>query len=184
MKRTHLRLVLIAALASACSSTSTHLARMYEQLQEDSADADASTEHDATLTRRQAARIDNVRKIVADKKLATAADHLQAAVILVHTDVVADLVLSHELALKAAELGENKGFRVAAEALDKQLLREGKPQKYGTQYVYEPVIQAWRLYVYEPGTTDVERKAMGVEPLAELLAKQEVLNARMGKKTR
>jgi len=52
----------------------------------------------------------------------------------------------------------------------------GAAQRYGTQYIYEPVLRGWRLYPYDVRTTDEERKAMGVPPLSELIKGEELLN--------
>jgi hypothetical protein len=57
----------------------------------------------------------------------------------------------------------------------------GVAQRYGTQYVYEPVLKGWRLYPIDPRTTDAERKAMGVPPLDELKKAEDLLNQRKEK---
>ena len=67
-------------------------------------------------------------------------------------------------------------FEVAAEAIDRELLKGDQPQRYGTQYVYEPIVKKWSLYTWDETTTDAERRAMGVPPLAEALARVEILN--------
>ena len=48
--------------------------------------------------------------------------------------------------------------------------------RYGTQFYYEEVLQKWRLYPVSGKTTDAERAAMGVAPLAELRAREDLLN--------
>ena len=87
-----------------------------------------------------------------------------------------DLVAAGACGLKAAELGEDRGFRVAAEAVDRRLMLAGRPQRYGTQYYYVEVIQKWRLYPVDPKTTDLERQAMGVETFEQLRAREAELN--------
>lgn len=169
--------VLCALVLAGCASPSVKLARMYVDLQRDAA-AQSNREHDdAHLRERQKARAETARAIVEAHGVESAADFLHAAVILVETDSDENLDLAQILGLKAAELGEDKGFRVAAEAIDKQLVKQGMHQRFGTQYVYEPVLKSWRLYPCDPRTTDAERKAMGVPPLEELMRAQDVLNA-------
>ena len=108
----------------------------------------------------------------------TPEDHLFAARILVTSDVRTELELGRELAVKAVELGEERAYAVQAEAVDRLLLKVGLPQRYGTQYVWEPILGKWRHYAVDPLTTDEVRKAMGIAPLAELRARVDVLNER------
>ena len=41
------------------------------------------------------------------------------------------------------------------------------------------MLEKWRLYPVDPRTSDEERRAMGVAPLSELLARTEKLNERV-----
>lgn len=157
---------------------------MYADLQRDVAEhGDDAAEADR-LRARRIVRADKVRGIIEADGVKSAADCLHAAVILVETDTDEDLDLAYVLALQAAELGEDKGFRVAAEATDKQLVKKHMHQRYGTQYVYEPVLKAWRLYPCDPRTTDAERQAMGVPPMDKLIEAEAVLNAREPKRAK
>jgi len=126
---------------------------------------------------RQTARYQLVHEWHADGAIVSTSDYLWCAAALVTSDEVSDLKLAHELALKAAELGEARGFTVQAEATDKLLVRRGKPQRYGTQYVFETIHQRWKLFPVDPRTTDVERRSMGIPPLAELMGKVDAMNA-------
>jgi hypothetical protein len=60
---------------------------------------------------------------------------------------------------------------LTAAAYDRWLMYQGKPQKYGTQYVHDGVRH--RLWDVDPTTTDAERAAWKVPPLAEQLRKAE-----------
>ena len=51
---------------------------------------------------------------------------------------------------------------------------QGKPQKYGTNYVYDG--RGDRLWDVDPDTTDEERAEWDVPPLAEQLRKAEEAN--------
>ena len=117
-----------------------------------------------------------VARLIARDKLKTGQDHFYAAALLVNSEHMEQIRLAQELGLRAAELGDERGFRVAAEAIDRELLKLDQPQKYGTQYVYEPVVKKWSLYTWNETTSDAERRAMGVPPLAEALARVEILN--------
>jgi len=86
------------------------------------------------------------------------------------------LVIAGNELLDAAERGAEEGFPLAAEAIDRECLQLGVPQRYGTQYVFSPVTGEWLLYQWDPATSDVERRAMGVPPLSEALARVRELN--------
>ena len=125
---------------------------------------------------RQTERYQLVHEWRANGTLVSADDLLWASAALVTSDAPKDLDLASELALMAAELGEKRGFTVQAEAADKLLVAQARPQRYGTQYIFEPVHQRWKLYPVDPLTSDVERRSMGIPPLAELLQNVEELN--------
>jgi hypothetical protein len=81
-------------------------------------------------------------------------------------------------------MGESRGARVMAEAVDKRLMLAGAPQKYGTQFVFEFVLDSWRLYPIDPGTTDNMRAAVSVPSYADLLAAEDEMNRAHKKKQR
>ena len=168
------------ALVVACSSpaheSSREISEMYAELRRDDALDIRDSKGERELAERQASRIARVHEIVAANDLESARDHLEAAAILVASDETGDLELAERLAREAARRGEDLGFRVLAEAIDKQLVKRGQLQRYGTQYAYEPAIGRWRLYPIDLRTTDAERKAMGVPPLAEIQAREKRLN--------
>ncbi|MFM7281929.1 MAG: hypothetical protein ACKO32_09135, partial [Planctomycetia bacterium] len=61
-----------------------------------------------------------MRRILEEQaKELTARDQFYAALVLVESDRPEDLEAAQLIALKAAEGGENRGFRVAAEAQDR-----------------------------------------------------------------
>lgn len=169
---------------AACASTpaSTRVERMYVELRTEVGERKLGSRADAEWHANQRSRVDHVFEMIDRGELTTGLDHFYASVILVETDDEKTLLTALGEALRATELKEDRAFRVAAEATDKVRVKRGVPQKYGTQYMYEPVLKAWRLYPVDPATSDVERKAFGVEPLAELQAKEAVLNQMTGNK--
>jgi hypothetical protein len=92
--------------------------------------------------------------------------------------------MAETLARRSADLGEPRALRVVAEAVDKRAMLQGKPQKYGTQYVFDWVLDSWRLHPIEITTTDADRAAMGVPTYAELLAGEDAMNEEQHKKPR
>jgi len=168
-------LVALAALAS-CVTTPTTLRGLAQDQRDDVLTPPKNSEEALALAERLQERADKARKLLGEKDASSAAAHYYAALVFVQCHVEADLELAQQQALAAAELGEQRGFRVAAEAEDKLLLKRGMLQRYGTQFVWEPVLRAWRLYPIDPRTTDAERKAMGVPALEQIKQQEAELN--------
>lgn len=82
-----------------------------------------------------------------------------------HGDTLDDYWMAHTLAKRSAEMGHNPGRWLAAAALDRWLLNQGKPQKYGTQFYSDG--KSWRLLKLDPDTTDAERAEWNVLPVDE-----------------
>lgn len=118
--------------------------------------------------------------MVSSGRIRSPGEHALAAFVLTSSRELADLDLAHRLALRAGELGDARGWPIAAEALDRALYLQGQPQRFGTQYVYEPVLQRWALYPVDPTTSDEERSEFGIPPLAALRAWEEELNKKPG----
>jgi len=129
------------------------------------------------LRERDAGRRQRVNELLAEGLLTAPDDYFHAAVIFQHGETLEDIWQAHELARKAAEMGAttamgNKDSRwLAAAALDRWLMYQGKPQKYGTQFV--PDGKRYRLWDVDPTTTDAERAANHVPSLQEQLKQAE-----------
>lgn len=136
-------------------------------INEDQADRAAAGLH-ADYLKRDRARRARVREIVAAGALPSADDYLVAALVFQHGETIDDYWQAHELAVKSKEMGHPLGPWLAAAAMDRYLNRQGKPVKYGTQYVLTAGI--YRVPHTDPATTDEERQEWGVPPLAKLLA--------------
>jgi len=170
-------LPLCLALLVACASPSSELKRMVRNSSRDlEGEGLLAGIREANVARQQR-RIEKVRAFVEAGEVESAADHFYAGLILATSSNPGDLQVAAAMGLKAAELGEERGFRVAAEAIDRTLRIRGEPQRYGTQFSYLEVIDEWRLDPLDPRTSDEERAAMGVAPLAELEAFVRDLNA-------
>lgn len=88
-----------------------------------------------------------------------------------HSDELEDAWRAYELAREATERGEGRARWLTAAAYDRWLMYQSKPQKYRTQYVHDSVRH--RLWDVDTTTTDAERAAWDVPPLAEQLHKAE-----------
>jgi len=172
-------LLLPLLLTTACNSPSVSLRRMYADTVAERSDGNALAGLEPAVLEREAERREKVWKYIVEEKLVTAEDFLYAGRLLITSTDPNDLVTAKLSGLKAAELGDPRGWRLTAEAIDRDLMLAGKPQRYGTQIEYHEVLQKCRLYEFDPQITDEERAAMGVEPLAELQAKAEAAAERI-----
>jgi hypothetical protein len=91
-----------------------------------------------------------------------------------HGDTPEDARNAHILALRSSELGHRPARWLAAAAYDRWQMYQGKPQKYGTNYVFDGRVD--RLWDVDPNTTDEERAEWDVPPLAEQLRKAQEAN--------
>jgi hypothetical protein len=119
-------------------------------------------------------RREHVMELVTANKLNTAEDYYRAAHIMNHGDTVDDVRNAHLLALRSTELGHRPARWLAAASYDRWQMYQGKPQKYGTNYVYDG--KGDRLWDVDPKTTDEERAEWDVPPLAEQLRKAQEAN--------
>ena len=115
------------------------------------------------------ARLQHVLSLLDRHALRTPADYHHAAVILHHSNVREYYHLAFEMARRATDAGHAAARWWAAAALDRWLMRAGLPQKFGTQYRH--VGPSFELWMVDPNTTDDERAAWDVAPLAELHAR-------------
>ncbi len=169
-------LVLALALALPACQTRPSPKHTYERLLADYARDDGTAGLTYDIDARQREKCAQVVEWYEEGLIQTPEDHLFAAMVLATSDVRTELELARVLAVQAAELGEERAYPVQAEAVDRLLLKQGLPQRYGTQYVWEPLFGRWRHYAVDPLTTDEMRKAMGIAPLAQLRARVKILN--------
>jgi hypothetical protein len=120
------------------------------------------------------ARRGRVEPIVAAGGLRDADDFFHAALLFQHGERLEHWAQAHLLARTAADLSHPRARYQAAAAYDRWLLRQGRPQKYGTNSLFDGARN--RIWDYDPATTDEERAAWDVPPLAELIARAERLN--------
>jgi hypothetical protein len=110
--------------------------------------------------------------------LVTAQDYLWTSLVLSISDHIEQLDLALELAIRASELGEERGSLAFAIVTDKLAFARGERyQRYGTYIRFQPVLGKWELHPIDPRTTDAERAAMGVPPLVDIQAELTALNA-------
>jgi len=136
---------------------------------------DGTPEHLA-LRKKCKLRISNVKETLESHKNLSGDDYFHACIIFMHGDCPEDFKDAYNLALKAVDHSYKGAKRFAAAAFDKWLMYQGKPQKFGLQYVPDGL--RLRLWNVDPETTDAERAEWEVPTLGELLANVEQLNER------
>lgn len=159
------------------ASCSAALAELYAEDFEEHADVSpvGSPEYRA-LRERDRRRRERAAGLLASLEASgavSAEDLYHAAWLFNHGDQPAEALRAHELARKAAERGHRPARWLAAAAYDRWCMYEGRPQRYGTQFVPDGVRH--RLWDVEPTTTDEERAAWDVPPLADQLRRADEL---------
>jgi hypothetical protein len=120
-------------------------------------------------------RLARTKELVLAGLVQTADDHYRAAFVFQHGPELDDIAHALEHARRAVELGHPRARWIAAAAEDRWLVRQDRPQKYGTQL--HGVDGRWVMYEVDPAVTDEERAAMGVPTLADQLARAERMTA-------
>ncbi|HEY7200163.1 MAG TPA: hypothetical protein VIC57_08130 [Candidatus Dormibacteraeota bacterium] len=131
--------------------------------------ADRRSDLGPEVASRDRERRRRVLELLAAGEVVDGADHYHAAMVFQHGGSRESYRRARELALRAAELGHRSGRWLAAAALDRLLVHEGRPQRFGTQYRARD--GEWLLVEVDPATTDEERAAWDVPPLGEALAR-------------
>jgi hypothetical protein len=127
---------------------------------------------------RDQAREKRVDEILAAGGAKVSDDYYHAAMVFQHADGVAGTQHAHDLAMKAVTLDpkNKKALWLAAASEDRILVREGKPQKWATQFTKKD--GAWILNPVDPSVTDEQRAEWNVPPLAEAQARAVQMNAK------
>lgn len=114
---------------------------------------------------------DLLRKTILDKlsrssQIRTATDYYYAAFLYHHNLSLESSKKAICFAKKSIELGNKKARYLYALAMDRLLIKEGKRQKFGTQYKVIDGVK--KLYPIDSKTTDAERSMYDVPPLEEI----------------
>lgn len=119
----------------------------------------------ATMAAQDVIRRRRVEALIAAGALQVAEDYFHAAMVFQHGPTPDYHLRAHELAKRSVEMGGPPVAKwLTAAAYDRWLRGQGKPQKYGTQYSWQG--DHWEVADVDPDTTDDERAAWEVPPLA------------------
>lgn len=103
-------------------------------------------------------------------------DYYMAAMIFHHGTTIQDSKKAVALAKKSADLGYKKALAFYATCLDRLLVRQGKKQKFGTQYFKKNSKSLWKLLPVDPKISDKEREKYGLPTLNEMKKRINELN--------
>ena len=154
----------LAIIPAAVAADNAKLKRMFEEDQEDR----EAEKGDLRTNDRDRARQREALEMLRSGAVRTAADYFHAAVIFQHGETADDAAFAFSLATTGSRIDPaHAGARwLAAAAWDRVLMRRGKPQWYGTQFVRDRDGK-WVLYaIDEKAVTDAERQRHGVRTLA------------------
>jgi hypothetical protein len=134
-------------------------------------------------------RRDNLRKslvmgLLKNEKEFTAKDFYMAAMIFHHGSRIIDSKKAINLAEKSIEMGYEKAKVLYATGVDRLLLRQGKRQKFGTQYNKKDNESPWVMLPIDPKTSDKERAKYNLPTLQVLKKRIIVLNKNEKSKTK
>lgn len=126
---------------------------------------------------------DNLRRVrvfelIKENKVQTAKDHFNAGIVFQHgNDTIASSMAVKSFA-KALELDASLNRWWYAAAVDRDLMRKGKPQIYGTQFTKNKSTgDKWKRYKIDTTqVTDEQRRYYSVETLAEQQQKEWIMN--------
>ena len=127
-----------------------------------------------------AARRLRVLELLGEGLITTPESKYYAALVLQHTPTFESVsvsaenyLIAHFLAKSAAESGYRPARSLAAVTIDKYLVSQGQPQKYGTHFTLNPETRYLEFAPVNPETTDEERREWGVPPISETMRRFE-----------
>ena len=117
-----------------------------------------------------------VKQMLSNGVVVTGKDLYAAAMIFHHGQSLSDYKTAIKLSEQSIEKGYQKAPWLYAAATDRLLLKQGKKQKFGTQFFKKSPKSKWELSPIEKMTTDEERARFSVPPLAKLKEQINTMN--------
>lgn len=121
----------------------------------------------SVVNKRDAARRETVRQLLAEGKLRSGKDFERAAFVFQHGGAPEDYLLAHTLAMVAVARGDGNAIWIAAATLDRYLQSIHQPQIYGTQFKSKPDGQMTQEPYNRSLISDALRRDLGVPSQAE-----------------
>lgn len=151
------------------------LAELYKEDQADRRDPAFLQDFDL-ITKRDVMRRKLARVIVAKRKQLSGEECYSLAMLYQHGSAISHSRLAVRYAKRACAMRYEKAKWLYAAAVDRLLSKQGKSQRYGTQFIKKDSKSKWKLHPVDPVITDEERARWNVPPLAEAKAKVRSMN--------
>jgi tetratricopeptide (TPR) repeat protein len=169
-------IVLCSAAALAQTQNNAELQKMFDEDQ-----SGRSGTIDPNLYQQDRVREKRLYELIAEGKVITAKDHFNSAMIFQHGVDTTASRMAVKYMRKALELDPSMNKWLLAAAIDRDLMRRGQPQIYGTQFTQAVhsigTNGVWKRYTIDSTkVTDEERRAYNVETLAEQRERERNLN--------
>lgn len=129
------------------------------------------------LNKEDSARRERALQLFKEDKVKTAKDHLNVGILFQHGSDTTDSAMAVRSFEKAIQMEGSLNRWWYAAAVDRDLMRRGEPQIYGTQFIRNKNTARWERYKIDPTKiTDEQRKYYSVETLAEQEEKIRTMN--------
>ena len=136
------------------------LEKLYYEDKKEREEFNDSKESLKTLEKHDRLRLQKVKRLLPYVDTAEIWNCHYLAYLLIHGETTEDYQLAHEYAKKAVDMGSSITKWLYAATLDRWLVSQGKPQKFGTQY--KIVNGKKELFPVDKNTTDEERIEHGI----------------------
>ena len=166
---------LIFPIASFAQTDNSELQKMYD---EDQSSRMSKNIDWSILSKQDKEREKRVYEMIKSGQIITGRDYYNSAMIFQHGNDTISSSMAVKHMKKAIELDTTIDKWLLAAAIDRDLMRRGKPQIYGTQYIKNNTTngQFVRYQIDSTKISDKERKEYNVETLAEQLVKERNMN--------
>lgn len=177
MLRTSLRILLLLfspLVSFAEVSNNVELEKMYK---DDQSSRSTSNIDWQKLEKEDSERKTRVYQLISQGKLITGKDYYHSAMIFQHGGDSTSYGMAVKLMRTATTLDTTISKWLLAAAIDRELMSKKKPQIYGTQYLKKVGSNVWERYTIDSAKiSDEERKAYGVETLAQQVVRLRKMN--------
>jgi len=157
-----------------------HIHQLFKADQSDRKDPEIRM-NSRLLSKNDKDRKKSLINILKENENLTGRDYYFSAFIFHHGPTIKDSITAMEFSEKSFKLGYKKALKFYALCLDRLLTKQGKKQKFGTQYWKKNPKSKWQLMPYDKKTTDEERKRYNVASLDELVKHVEQLNKNLSR---
>lgn len=136
----------------------------YEEKEETLKAIEVGEENKQEYTSLSQNRVAQAKKLIPEVDFTEIWNCHYMAYLLQHGSTTADYKLAHHYAKKAVDMGSRVTKWLYAATLDRYLVSQNKPQKFGTQFTN--INGEWQLFPVDQSISDDERIEHGVAPLS------------------